>query len=54
MIFAPGEPGSETSSFLLGNYHGRLASHACVPKRQHFGVQARMTKMIIMNEFYEW
>jgi hypothetical protein len=24
--------------------------HACVPKRPHFGVQARMMKMIAKNE----
>jgi hypothetical protein len=27
------------------NCHGRLASHACVPKRPHFGVQARTMKI---------
>jgi hypothetical protein len=34
--------------------HGRLASDACVPKRPHFGVQARTMKMIAKNELHEW
>jgi hypothetical protein len=37
-----------------GIAHGRLAFHACVPKRPHFGVQARTMKMIATNELYEW
>jgi hypothetical protein len=29
-------------------------TRACVPKRPHFGVQARMMKMIAMNESHEF
>jgi hypothetical protein len=34
--------------------HAQGGTHACVPKRPHSGVQARMMKMISTNELHEW
>jgi len=34
--------------------HAQGGTHACVPKRPHFGVQARMMKMIAKKQLHEW